>query len=113
MQKKNNRLESNGQGNYFPELSPDGQQIVFITYTENPTRGMIYVMNADGSNLKQLTDGSANDEHLTWLPDGKWIAFERDAWEEKGGRFEQTYWAICVMDVRGANVKILVEEQTK
>ena len=31
----------------------------------------IFVMNADGSNVRQLTDGPESDTHPTWSPDGQ------------------------------------------
>ncbi len=36
----------------------------------------IYVMNADGSEQKRLTNNCAADERASWSPDGKKIAFE-------------------------------------
>ena len=35
----------------------------------------IYVMNADGSNVVQLTHNDVNDGYPTWSPDGTEIAF--------------------------------------
>jgi Tol biopolymer transport system component len=60
-------------------LSPDGGRIAFApwTYRENG----IWVMNADGSDRRRLTNGSGNtgDFHYhndpVWSPDGAWIAF--------------------------------------
>ena len=38
----------------------------------------IYVMNADGSDVVQLTDNDSNDGFPTWSPDGTRIAFNSD-----------------------------------
>ena len=35
----------------------------------------IFVMNADGTQVRQLTDNDENDGGATWSPDGKSIAF--------------------------------------
>jgi Tol biopolymer transport system component len=59
-------------------LSPDGTKILFgSTRTGNAE---IYVMDADGKNLEQLTHHSAPDNCPIWSPDGKKIVFasERD-----------------------------------
>jgi cytoskeletal protein RodZ len=56
-----------------PALSPDGQKVVFMSQREGNWE--IYLINADGSNLRRLTDNPANDGLPTWSPDGKAIAF--------------------------------------
>jgi hypothetical protein len=62
--------------------SPDGQHIVFSASVDND-QGLIgehdlYQIDADGSNLQQITNGTANDILPSWSPDGAWIAFHRD-----------------------------------
>jgi Tol biopolymer transport system component len=61
--------------------SPDGRQIAFEA---DPRRGdhRIYVINADGSDLRQIIDGEGRDSAPAWSPDGQWIAFARwtDLW---------------------------------
>ncbi len=44
----------------------------------------IYVMNADGSHVVQLTYNSASDEYPVWSPDGEQIAFKSN----RDGNFE-------------------------
>ncbi len=82
-----------------PALSPDGKQIAFAyveregsreqVYHEDPTRGHwdvqrcyhIFTVNVDGTDLRQLTDGTWNDFDPCWLPNGR-IAFIS---ERRGG----------------------------
>lgn len=39
--------------------------------------GNIFTMNADGSNLQQLTDDQNEDAFPRWSPDGKYVVFDR------------------------------------
>ncbi len=60
-------------------VSPDGKQLLFtITYysiEENKGNSDLYLMNIDGSELKQLTHTSAGEYNPRWRPDGKAIAY--------------------------------------
>jgi Tol biopolymer transport system component len=66
-----------------PAWSPDGSQIAFMSgcqlrsWDPESTCG-IYVMNADGSDPRNLTNNSAEDLSPTWSPDGSQIAFASD-----------------------------------
>jgi Tol biopolymer transport system component len=65
-----------------PMYSPDGLKLVFIsTHDGDPE---IFVMNADGTGLKKLTDNSAVDAAPSWSPDGGKIVFTSD----RSGAFE-------------------------
>lgn len=54
------------------EWSPDGQQIAFTSDRNGNVN--IYVMDADGNDLKQLTDLD-HASYPAWSPDGRRIAF--------------------------------------
>jgi DNA-binding SARP family transcriptional activator len=62
--------------------SPDGQQVVFdadpAPGSTQPRGRNLYIISADGSDLRQLTDGNTSDHIPVWSPDGEWIAFNRD-----------------------------------
>jgi len=52
------------ESHLFPEYSPDGSKILFLSFNEVPKkpRSYLHIMNADGSNIKQLT---FDDKHIT------------------------------------------------
>jgi Tol biopolymer transport system component len=60
-----------------PSFSPDGKYIAFqANRQDGDGTSHIYIMQANGSHLRQLTTG-APDFIPTWSPDGKRIAFNR------------------------------------
>jgi Tol biopolymer transport system component len=102
------QLTSNADFDTAPAWSPDGTQIAFERApadTLDPGPGKpepeekdIYVMNADGSDVRRLTDSPGKDEGPTWSPDGTKIAFSSD----RDGQQE-----IYVMDADGGNPRRL------
>jgi Tol biopolymer transport system component len=64
-----------------PEWSPDGTKIAFksTARTNQTGREEIYVMDADGSNIRRLTEttGWESDHDPSWSSDSKYVYFER------------------------------------
>jgi TolB protein len=61
---------------YQPDWSPDGRQLVFVSSISNGAGSSeIYVVEADGSGLRNLTNNSVDDYAPAWSPDGSAIAF--------------------------------------
>jgi Tol biopolymer transport system component len=77
--------------NNGPTYSPDGRQIAFGSSRDGNFE--IYVMNADGSNARRLTNSPALDVRPAWSPDGKRIAFTSN----RDGNYE-----IYVMNADGS-----------
>ena len=85
------------------QASPDGQRIVFqigyYSVEENASHQVLWMMNADGSEQKQLTTEAANETDAQWL-DNETIAFL------KGGE-------VWKMDFNGSGRKQLSETEGK
>jgi Tol biopolymer transport system component len=60
-----------------PTWSPDGSMISFASSRSGARQ--LFVMNADGSNVQQVTDLSNMGGRSTWSPDGMQLAFYRGA----------------------------------
>jgi Tol biopolymer transport system component len=86
------QLTNDSFNNVFPSWSPDGRQIIFASNREG--QGSIYVMDADGSNLRRLNLGMPA-LMARWSPDGKKLAFIG------GGSFPDTQ--IYIMNADGSN----------
>jgi len=57
-----------------PDVSFDGQKVVFSYKPDKPTPCRLYEVNADGSGLRQLSNTDYDDIDPCYLPDGR-IAF--------------------------------------
>lgn len=57
--------------------SPDGSQLAFWMANDSDRNAQIYVINANGTGLRQITHEGEN-LWPTWSPDGSQIAFVRD-----------------------------------
>jgi TolB protein len=69
------RLTTGDAADQFPRVSPDGSRILFQS-----NRGFdfdIYVMNADGSDVRNLTARPGDDRFPTWTPDGARVLWTR------------------------------------
>lgn len=62
-------------GDFHPAFSPDGKQIAFSSDRDGYRESEIYLMQADGSNLRRLTRSPGWDGSPAWSRDGSWIYF--------------------------------------
>ena len=71
---------TNGTGlsSFYTSWSPDGRRIAFGAKRGREAKTDIYVIDADGTNLRQLTTDPAADSTPAFSPDGRRIAFISD-----------------------------------
>jgi TolB protein len=59
--------------------SPDGRRLAFVATPTGPVQGPseIFIVDADGSNLVQVTNNDVDDDSPAWSPDSQRIAFRQ------------------------------------
>ena len=89
-----------------PVWSPDDKQLIF-----SGTRGGIsdlYIVDANGKNLRQLTNDKYGDLQPSWSPDGRRIAFASDRSPETDlSILKISKWRINVMDLQSGAIEVL------
>lgn len=80
-------------------FSPDGTKIAFISTASGEAQ--IYVANADGTNVKQLTSGAVNAQPV-WSPDGTRIMFSSNRAKKDGTEYE-----LYTMNADGSDQQML------
>ena len=103
---KNPMRLTNGVWDQWLDWSPDGKKIAYDVLlhpldVDKWTR-VIYVMDADGQNKRQLTKAPGYDGHASWSPDSKKIVFSSS---REGGAT-----AIYVMEADGRNQKRITHD---
>ena len=70
------RLTTHRDIDMYPQISPDGNEIVFVSNRDGDYD--LYLMDINGENLRQLTRNLQTDRIPAWSPDGRWIIYSSD-----------------------------------
>jgi Tol biopolymer transport system component len=91
-------FKGEGEGVSSPRWSPGRMKIAFDLRNAITRRRDVYVMNADGTDLKRLTnsDGTTFYRNPSWSPDAAQLAFECG---------NPAGWQVCVSAADGSNLR--------
>ena len=90
-----------------PRWSPDGKSLLFYTYRHNKKAAELYLMKADGSGKKRLTNTAYNEWWSEFSNDGTTIYFSSDKGKDElfgGGE-------IFAMNLDGSHIRQLTEHE--
>ena len=73
-----------------PTWSPDNRRIAFESNRDGPSH--LYLMNADGSDVRALTSGPNDDRHPAWSADGRSILYD------SSDASHQNIWSLRIAD---------------
>lgn len=102
------QLTKNKSYEESPSWSPSGKEIVFTRQlrdsldTSHAANGEIHIMDANGENVRRLSNKNGYDSGAKFSPNGKQIAFY--------GSNENNNWDLYIMDRDGANLYNLTND---
>ncbi|MDB4875678.1 MAG: surface antigen [Gemmatimonadetes bacterium] len=103
--KETRRFALDLEGATSPTWSPDGRQLAFSGNLGGITD--LYIVNADGTGLRRLTNDKFGDLQPQWSPDGKTIAFASDRDSASLDLLRLKPWRITVLDVATRAITVL------
>ena len=64
-----------GNSSFYPQFSPDGKKIIYVTNARAGNTYNIFIMNVDGSEYTRLSQSQERQKRLRFSPDGTKIVF--------------------------------------
>jgi Tol biopolymer transport system component len=90
-------------------FSPDGKQLLYVTYNENKSNTLFVLNVADGKSKAVVEAINFSAIHAAWSPDGQRIAYITTLLDANGKRGEETN--INVIDADGNNSTTIISEK--
>ncbi len=84
--RRERRITELGGYNGGLSYSPDGSRIAFHRVAEG--RAELWLMAADGSGARPITDTFVDEYSPAWSPDGEWLAFTAGTGNDSRGAFD-------------------------
>jgi len=94
-----------------PSLSADGEHLVFSMQAGRSWH--LFMMNVDGSDLIQLTEGRSIDVQPTWSPDGKSVAFTSNRGDADMRHSNKGNWDVWMISYDGRNLTRLTTNKAR
>lgn len=91
------RLTPEKESSTYPEWSPDGQNIAFLSKRENDRAIQMYLISAKGGEEYSLTESKTEVKKHQWSPNGKYIAYlakDAESEEEKEAKESGKDWKV-------------------
>jgi Tol biopolymer transport system component len=104
------------KGEYFkePSYSPDGKKIAYSMFNKKNDKPNLYVMDADGTDVKQITNSKDNDCDPIFSNDGKTIYFVKARYFGNFSPIAQPYWHktdVFSVNADGTNEKAITDKK--
>ena len=102
------QITNDGEPKYVPRASSDGRRISYAAHVDGHFD--IFVMNSNGSEVRNLTNSPGHDLFATWAPDSQTIYFEST--RDRGNLSGDNGYDLYSIDVDSGEVTRLTTPET-